>query len=78
MEQITGRTYTRLHIVGGGCQDGYLNALTADATGMDVYAGPVEATALGNLMVQMLADGQFASLEEGRECIGRSFDVKKV
>lgn len=78
MEQITGRTYTRLHIVGGGCQDGYLNKLTAESTGLDVYAGPIEATALGNLMVQMLADGVFASLEEGRECIGRSFDVNKV
>ena len=78
MEQITGRTYSRLHIVGGGCQDGYLNALTAEATGLDVYAGPIEATALGNLMVQMLADGVFSSLEDGRECIGRSFDVKKV
>lgn len=78
MEQLTGRTYTRLHIVGGGCQDSYLNALTAKATGMDVYAGPVEATALGNLLVQMLADGVFASLEEGRTAIGQSFDVKKV
>lgn len=78
MEQLTGRTYTRLHIVGGGCQDGYLNQLTAKATGLDVYAGPVEATALGNLLVQMLADGAFASLEEGRTTIGRSFDVKKV
>ena len=78
METITGRTYTRLHIVGGGCQDGYLNKLTEEATGLDVYAGPIEATALGNLMVQMLADGVFASLEEGRECIGRSFDVKPV
>ena len=78
MEQITGRTYTRLHIVGGGCQDGYLNELTAKATGMDVYAGPIEATALGNLMVQMRADGVFASLEEGRTAIARSFDVRKV
>lgn len=78
MEAITGRTYSRLHIVGGGCQDGYLNALTAKSTGLDVYAGPIEATALGNLMVQMLADGRFASLEEGRTAIGRSFDVKKV
>lgn len=78
MEQLTGRTYSRLHIVGGGCQDGYLNRLTAQATGLDVYAGPVEATALGNLLVQMLADGVFASLEDGRTAIGRSFDVTKV
>ena len=78
METITGRTYSRLHIVGGGCQDGYLNKLTAEATGMDVYAGPIEATALGNLVVQMMADGKFSSLEDARTAIARSFDVKKV
>ncbi len=78
MEQVTGRAYSRLHIVGGGCQDGYLNELTADATGKAVYAGPIEATALGNLLVQMLAAGEFASLAEGREAIARSFDVRRV
>lgn len=78
MEEVTGRTYSRLHIVGGGCQDGYLNELTAAATGKAVYAGPIEATALGNLMVQMLANGEFASLTEGREVIARSFDIKPV
>lgn len=78
MEQVTGRTYSRLHIVGGGCQDGYLNELTADATSKAVYAGPIEATALGNLLVQMLAAGEFASLAEGREAIARSFDVRRV
>ncbi len=78
MEEVTGRTYSRLHIVGGGCQDGYLNELTAAATGKAVYAGPIEATALGNLLVQMLANGEFATLAEGREAIARSFDVKPV
>lgn len=78
MEEVTGRTYSRLHIVGGGCQDGYLNELTAKATGKAVYAGPIEATALGNLLVQMLANGEFTSLAEGREAIARSFDVKPV
>lgn len=78
MEAVTGRTYSRLHIVGGGCQDDYLNRLTAETTGLDVYAGPVEATALGNLMVQMLAAGECASLTDGRALIARSFDVKKV
>ena len=78
MEEVTGRTYRRLHIVGGGCQDGYLNELTAEATGKAVYAGPIEATALGNLLVQMLAAGEFGSLKEGREAIARSFDVKEV
>ncbi len=78
MEQITGRTYSRLHIVGGGCQDGYLNELTAKTTGKAVYAGPIEATALGNLIVQMLANGEFNTLEEGRTAIAASFDVKPV
>ena len=78
VEQITGRTYSRLHIVGGGCQDGFLNRLTAESTGMDVYAGPVEATALGNLAVQMMATGVFATLEEARDTIARSFEVKMV
>lgn len=78
MEDITGRTYPRLHIVGGGCQDSYLNELTAAATGKAVYAGPIEATALGNLLVQMLAAGEFASLADGRAAIGRSFDVRAV
>ncbi len=78
MERVTGRTYSRLHIVGGGCKDDYLNSLTAEATGLEVYAGPVEATALGNLLVQMMAGGEFASLTEGRIAIARSFDVKKV
>ena len=78
MEQVTGHTYSRLHIVGGGCQDNYLNELTAKTTGKAVYAGPIEATALGNLMVQMLAAGDFASLEEGRTAIAHSFDIKPV
>ncbi|MBQ9862157.1 MAG: rhamnulokinase [Clostridia bacterium] len=78
LEEITGRTYSRLHIVGGGCQDSYLNELTAKSTGKAVYAGPIEATALGNLLVQMLANGEFNSLEEGRTAIANSFDVKPV
>ena len=78
LEEITGRTYSRLHIVGGGCQDGYLNELTAESTGKAVYAGPIEATALGNLLVLMLANGEFTSLEEGRTAIANSFDVKPV
>jgi len=78
VETVTGRTYSRLHIVGGGCQDDFLNRLTAKSTGLDVYAGPIEATALGNLAVQMMATGVFATLEEARAAIARSFDVKKV
>ncbi len=78
IEEITGRTYSRLHIVGGGCQDQYLNKKTSEATGKAVYAGPVEGTALGNLMAQMLKAGDFATLEEARSCVAKSFDIKKV
>lgn len=78
IEEITGRTYRRLHIVGGGCQDQYLNKKTMEATGKEVYAGPVEGTALGNLMAQMLKAEEFASLEEARACVAESFDIKRV
>jgi rhamnulokinase len=78
LEEMSGRTYSRLHIVGGGCQDAFLNHKTKLATGKEVFAGPVEGTALGNLMVQMLKDGVFASLEEARGCVAASFDVKPV
>lgn len=78
LEDITGRTFTRLHIVGGGCQDMFLNAKTKEATGKEVYAGPVEGTALGNLMVQMIKDGVFETLAQARQCVADSFDVKPV
>ena len=77
LEEMSQRTFTRLHIVGGGSQDGFLNQKIRQVTGKDVYAGPTEGTALGNLMVQMLKDGSFASLEEARTCVAKSFDVKK-
>ena len=66
---ITGRNFSTIHIVGGGCQDRYLNTLTAEATGLNVVVGPVEATATGNLIVQMMAAGEFESLEEARKAI---------
>lgn len=69
LSDITGKTYTSLNIVGGGCQDKYLNALTADSTGIEVFAGPVEGTAIGNLIVQMIAGGEFANLTEARAAI---------
>ena len=59
MASLTGRTYTSINIVGGGCQDAYLNELTTRACGIPVFAGPVEGTSLGNLAVQMIADGAF-------------------
>jgi rhamnulokinase len=62
-----------LHIVGGGSQNALLNQMTADATGLRVEAGPVEATAAGNALAQLLADGEITSIAEGRELLRRSF-----
>ena len=78
LSQLTGRTYTSINIVGGGCQDMYLNQLTANATGLPVYAGPVEGTAIGNLVVQMIAGGEFDGLQAARDAIRKSFDIKEI
>ena len=75
LEKITGKTYDRIHVVGGGANAGYLNELTAKYCKKPVYAGPTEATALGNLAVQMMYSGELESLAEARECIRRSFDL---
>ena len=65
-----------LHIVGGGCQDKLLNQFTANALGTKVLAGPVEATGLGNIMAQMMADGVINTLAEGRAIVAESFPVE--
>lgn len=78
IEEITGKKYDRIHVVGGGCQDKFLNALIATETGKEVYAGPVEATAIGNIMAQMLKDNVFEDLNAAREMVAKSFDVKLV
>ena len=77
LQGLTGKTYTSLNIVGGGSQDGYLNQQTANATGLTVFAGPTEGTALGNLMVQFIHSGDFADLAEARAAIRRSFEIKE-
>lgn len=78
LQALTGRTYTSMNIVGGGCQDGYLNQATANACGLPVYAGPVEGTSLGNLIVQFLSTGEFDSLQQARDAIRDSFDIKCI
>lgn len=77
LEKITGRTITQLHIVGGGSNNDFLNQLTADTCGIAVLAGPGEATAIGNIIVQMVATEGFGTLEEGREGIKESFPLKE-
>ena len=78
IETLLGREMKAIHIVGGGCKDEYLCELTARACGKPVYAGPVEATAIGNIASQMIATGEFQDLNEARRVIFNSFDVKKV
>jgi sugar (pentulose or hexulose) kinase len=73
LEKLTGQNLDTLRIVGGGCKDTLLDQLAANAIGRRVVAGPTEATATGNLIVQMLAMGDIASLAEGREIIRNSF-----
>jgi len=73
LEELCGRTLNTLRIVGGGCKDTLLDQLAANATGRKVITGPTEATATGNLIMQMLAMGDIQSLSEGREIIRNSF-----
>ena len=78
LQNLTGKNYTSINIVGGGCQDDYLNQLTAKALGRPVYAGPIEGTAIGNLIVQMCYAEELHSLQEARAVVRESFDIKKV
>jgi rhamnulokinase len=77
LEELTGKTLTTIRVVGGGARNRLLNQLIADATGRVVIAGPVEATALGNLAMQLLATGRVASLDEARDVIERSFPTER-
>lgn len=72
IEACTGKKYDSISIIGGGANAAYLNQLTADASGRCVYAGPVEATAIGNIMAQMIRAGELASLKEARRCVAAS------
>ncbi len=77
IEEQTGNHYDTVHVIGGGANAKYLNELTAKKTKRTVLAGPTEATAIGNLLVQMRADGRFESLDDARACVGNSFDIKR-
>ena len=76
LEKLTGKHFAGIHIVGGGSNAEYLNQLTALATGKTVYAGPTEATAIGNLSVQMIAAGELSNLLDARNRIYESFSIK--
>ena len=78
IEALTGRTCDTITIMGGGSRDGYLNSLTGKYTGKRVLAGPTEATAAGNLLSQFMYLDKDMTLEQGRELIKNSFDIREV
>ncbi len=78
LEALTGTRITEVQIVGGGSQNVLLNQFTADATGRAVLAGPVEATALGNIAMQMVATGVAGSIADARAIVERSFPVTRL
>lgn len=76
LEEVTGRKYTEIRVVGGGARNRTLNQFMADATGCRVIAGPFEATALGNIAMQMVATGAVSSIAAAREVIDASFPTE--
>ena len=76
IQELRGKKATVINVVGGGTKDRFLSQMTADACGLDVTAGPEEATAIGNLMAQAMAAGEIASLSEARQVVANSFELK--
>lgn len=78
LECNTGKTFATLNIIGGGSRDEFLNKLTAEATGKRVIVGPVEATAIGNLIMQMVGAGVLEDIRKARLLIIKSFEIKEI
>jgi len=76
LEQLTGKKYQVIHIVGGGANAAYLNRLVAKEMDIKVCAGPIEATVAGNIAAQMIAAGELADLQSARDCIADSFEMQ--
>jgi rhamnulokinase len=76
LEEIFEKEFKRINIFGGGCQNNLLNELVAKITGKEVLAGPVEATAIGNIVAQLISKNEFKELGEARQAIKESFDIK--
>lgn len=77
IEKCTGRHFDVLHVLGGGTKDGFLCEMTSNSINLPVTAGPIEATALGNIILQLKALGEISSVEEGRKIIARTEKTKK-
>jgi len=66
-----------MYIIGGGCRNALLCQLVANTAGLPVYAGPVEATAIGNILIQAISMGEINSIAKGRKIIRESYKIKK-
>jgi rhamnulokinase len=78
LEKLSGRKIDVIHIVGGGSRNALLNQFVADTTGRRVIAGPSEATAIGNILVQAMGAGELKNLSEAREVVRRSFELTTI
>jgi rhamnulokinase len=78
LQEVSGREVDCIHVIGGGARNRLLCELTADITGLPVVVGPIEATALGNLLVQARGAGHLASLAEMREVAAASTDRERL
>jgi rhamnulokinase len=78
LETLAGRKIDVIHIVGGGSRNALLNQFVADCTGRRVVAGPSEATAIGNILVQAMGAGELVNLEEARSVVRNSFELTTV
>ena len=77
IEEIFEKRFEKINVIGGGCQNEMLNQLVADVTKKEVYAGPVEATAIGNIVAQLIALDEIKDIKEARTIVKNSFEVKK-
>jgi rhamnulokinase len=77
LEELTGKQFSPIHIIGGGTKNRLLNQFTANATNRTVITGPVEATAIGNVLMQAIGLGHLGSLNEARSVVRASFDVEE-
>lgn len=77
IEEMTNQTYPSIHIIGGGSKNNYMNEKLASVSGKNIYTGPSEATAIGNLIAQMMATGDIKSIKQSKTIINQSFDIQK-
>ena len=74
--ECTGKTYDRIHVMGGGTKDKLLLQMTAQSCNVDVYGGPIEATALGNIAIQFMSSGVIEDIKQARKIIARGENLK--